>query len=206
MNIKKFTVLVIAILFFTTTIFFQKTSANSSTRNATEVVPNGYKNRLESLHIGRSNKISNKIFTETKKRELQNEITNRSDEYKIVNAGLTSNPTHTLYFSLNGNNNHFYIQIFKGHLDLRNNHQIIEKQEKWRLIPEPQLSIEPQQKKYIIAVSEMNYKNNPFTIIIQSYDVQTDSYATPYTKAEILNFANALQADAILKVITSQTL
>ncbi|SFC40633.1 hypothetical protein SAMN05443252_103253 [Bacillus sp. OV322] len=206
MNVKKFTVLVIAILFFTTTIFFQEISANSLTQNATEVVPNGYKNRLESLHIGGSNKISNKIFTEIKKRELQNEITNRSDEYKIVNAGLTSNPTHTLYFSLNGNNNHFYIQIFKGHLDLHNNHKIIEKQEKWSLVPESQLSNKPQQKKYIIAVSEITYKNNPYTIIIQSYDIQTDSYATPYTKAEILNFANAIQLDAIIKVITSQTL
>ncbi|WP_419880534.1 hypothetical protein ACN6MY_12750 [Peribacillus sp. B-H-3] len=195
MNFKKLTLLVVSILFIATTIFSQEIYADSSDQNA----PNGNKNQMASLNMGASNTISNKIFTENEKRELQNEITDSSDEYGIVNAGLTSGPTHTLYFSSNGDNNYYYTQIFEGHINLHKNHKKIEKQGKWSLVPDSRFSSEPQQKKYIIAASETTYKNKPFTIIIQTYDIQTDSYASPYTKTEILNFANSLQVEAFIK-------
>ncbi|MGE7603770.1 hypothetical protein ACQKL5_14950 [Peribacillus sp. NPDC097675] len=195
MNFKKLTLLVVPILFIATTICSQEIYANSSGQN----VPNDNKNQMASLNMGASNTDSNKIFTEKEKRELQNEITDSSDEYGIVNAGLTTDPTHTLYFSSNGYNNHYYTQIFEGHINLHNDHKKIEKQGKWSLVPDSRFSSEPQQKKYIIAASETTYKNKPFTIIIQTYDIQTDSYASPYTKTEILNFANSLQVEALIK-------
>lgn len=187
--------MVVSILFIATTICSQEIYADSSGQNA----PNGNKNQMASLHMGASNTISNKIFTENEKRELQKEITDSSDEYGIVNEGLTSGPTHTLYFRSNGDNNQYYTQIFEGHINLHKNHQKIEKQGKWNLVPYSRFSSDPQQKKYIIAASETTYKNKPFTIIIQTYDIQTDSYATPYTKTEILNFANSLQVEAFIK-------
>lgn len=194
-NFKRFSLLVVSILFIATTIGSQEIYADSSGHYA----PNGNKNQIASLNMGVSTTISNKIFTENEKRELQNEITDRSDEYGIVNAGLTSGPTPTLYFSSNGGNNQYYTQIFEGHINLHKNHKKIEKQGKWSLVPDSQFSSEPQHKKYIIATSETTYKNKPFTIIIQTYDIQTDSYASPYTKTEILNFANSLQVEGFIK-------
>lgn len=194
-DFKKLTLLVVSILFISTTIGSQEIYAVSSGQNAS----NGNKNYMASLKMDASNTISNKIFTENEKRELQNEINDRSDEYGIVNAGLTSGPTPTLYFSSNGGNNHYYTQIFEGHINLHKNHKKIEKQGKWSLVADSRFSSEPQQKKYIIAASETTYKNKPFTIIIQTYDIQTDSYASPYTKTEILNFANSLQVEGFIK-------
>ncbi|WP_313894141.1 hypothetical protein [Psychrobacillus sp.] len=182
---------------------------SSSQSNYSAVAENeteGY-NSLDNIVNGKANNSSRKMFSNEAINDLQLSITNNPEKYKLKKASLNywsksgeyndsaSSKEITLALSFQSEHNSYFTQIFKGEVNLEDNHDVIEKVGNCSLIPASETSSDMQENKYIIAVSEILINDEKYTIIVQTYDLHNDIDANPYSKTNILDFLESLQPE-----------
>lgn len=152
---------------------------------------------LNNLVNGKTNKSSRYMFSKEVTDSLQLAIINNPEMYKLKKASYNYWSNHeelkeiTFALSFHSQQNSYFTQLFKGEINLEENHEVIEKAGSWKLIPDSEAS--RGEVKYIIAVSETVVNHEKYTIIVQTYDIHDDFYADPYSKKEILDFIESLQ-------------
>lgn len=166
---------------------------------------------LDDIVNGKSNDGSRKMLSTEATNDLQLFIMNNPEKYKLKQASLnywsksgeyndSDSPTEiTLEFSMQSQQSSYFTQIFKGEVSLEDNHEVIEKVGNWSLIPDSETSSNMQENKYTIAVSEILSDDEKYTIIVQTYDLYNDVVANPYSKTDILDFTESLQAELAVK-------
>lgn len=165
---------------------------------------------LDNIVNGKVIKRSQKFLSNDVTNDLQLSLINNPAKYNLKKASLnyrsessehedsySSEEISSLALSFQSQQNSFFTQIFKGEINLEDNHKVIEKVGNWNLIPESETS--SGENKYIIAVSEILVNHEKYTIIVQTYDLHDDFYATPYSKTEILDFLESLQQKSAVK-------
>jgi hypothetical protein len=136
-------------------------------------------------------------FSKNELSYLQSTLFNNS-MYKLNYGGLR-NSEKELYLSFQSQNNIYYTQIIKGEVDVNQNHKEIVSSGNWGLVPDSTTTAKHEEKKYIIALSEVFVNNEKYSIIVQTYEIETDTYGTPYLKTEIQNFIQSLQPEFAIK-------
>lgn len=155
---------------------------------------------LDNIVNGKAIKRSQIFLSNEVTNGLQLSVINNPEKYKLKKASFNYSGEHkepfsseeiTLALSFQSQQNSYFTQIFKGEINLEENHKVIEKAGNWNLIPESETS--SGENKYTIAVSEILVNHEKFTIVVQTYDLHDDFYAAPYSKMDILDFLESLQ-------------
>ncbi|MGN7477019.1 hypothetical protein ACTHOQ_04115 [Solibacillus silvestris] len=210
-----YTVLASAFVLFTILCLplFKTLNFNGSSQadyRAMEVkVTEEMKASLHNIVNGKANKSSWKMLSNEVTNHLQRSIINSPEKYELKKASFNywsksggykdsySPEEITLALSFQSPQNSYFTQIFKGEVNLENNHDIIEKAGNWKLIP---ASETPHgENQYIIAVSEIAVDHEKYTIIVQTYDLHDDIDAAPYSKTDILDFTQSLKPESAIK-------
>lgn len=154
---------------------------------------------LDNVVNGKVNKSNQKFFSSEVTNNLQLAIIKDPEKYKLKKASFNYwSKEITLALSFQSQKNSYFTQIFKGEIDLEDNHEVVEKVGNWSLIPDSNLS-NMEEHKYIIAVSEIMTNHEKYTIIVQTYDLHDDIDAAPYSKTDILNFTESLKPELAVK-------
>lgn len=215
-----YTVLASAIVLFTilSLPFFKNLNFNSSSQSAyfaveeQETEDNEHINvSLDSMVNGKAIERSREMMSNEVTNNLQRSIINNPEKYELKKASFNylsksgeykepySSKEITLALSFQSQQNAYFTQIFKGEINLEDNHEIVEKVGEWSLIPESKTHRNMEENKYIIAVSEILMNQEKYTIIVQTYDIHDDFYANPYSKTDILNFTESLKSELAVK-------
>lgn len=208
------TIVLIAILsisLFDTLNFNSNSQSNYSAVEEKETEDNRHiKASLDNVVNGKVDKSNQKYFSSEVTNNLQLLIINDPEKYKLKKASFNywskngefkdsySSKEITLALSFQSQKNSYFTQIFKGEIDLEDNHEVIEKVGNWSLIPDSNPS-NMEEHKYIIAVSEIITNHEKYTIIVQTYDLHDDIDAAPYSKTDILDFTESLKPELAVK-------
>ncbi|MCG7344691.1 hypothetical protein MHZ92_11125 [Sporosarcina sp. ACRSL] len=164
---------------------------------------------LDTIVQGKVNSGSRGVLSDEATNNLQQTIMNNPEKYTLKKASFNywsksgehkdsySSEEITLALSFQSQQNSYFTQIFKDKVPLEENHKIIEKVGDWNLIPDSERS--NGENKYIIAISEFVVNNEVYSIIVQTYDIHDDFYASPYSKTDILDFIESLQPELAVK-------
>ena len=162
-------------------------------------------NRSQMISDEARNNLKQSIITNPEKVQLRTASVNYwrpRGEYKDADSWESI----TLALSFQSQQNSYFTQVFKGEVNLEDNHEVIEKVGDWSLIPYSETHSNTQENKYIIAVSEVITNHETYTIIVQTYDLHDDSEADPYSKTDILSFTESLKRElAVEKLIEITT-
>lgn len=108
-----------------------------------------------------------------------------------------------IHLTIQKENTEYYIQVFEDEIkNLQRNHNEIDKMGSWNLIVDSEAAYK--EKVYNIAVSTINLKDQVFTVLIQNYDVNTDTSVMPYKRSEIESFINTLQIENAINVLLTE--
>lgn len=123
-------------------------------------------------------------------------LNDTQDRYTLVDSGINEiGPT--LYLKYEAQKKIYFTQVYKGKNNLLKNHKQIEKTGKWNLVPSD--TIISQEKKYIIAISEVYVDNKIYTVIVQTYDTNSNTFGDLYSREEILHFTESLHIEYAIK-------
>lgn len=191
---------VLSISLFDTLNFNSNSQSNYSAVEEKEIEDNKHiKASLDNVVNGKVDKSNQKFFSSEVTNNLQLSIIKDPEKYKLKKASFNYwSKEITLALSFQSQKNSYFTQIFKGEIDLEDNHEVVEKVGNWSLIPDSNLS-NIEEHKYIIAVSEIMTNHEKYTIIVQTYDLHDDIDAAPYSKTDILNFTESLKPELAVK-------
>lgn len=166
---------------------------------------------LDNIVNGKAIKRSQIMFSNEVTNNLQLSIINNPEKYKLKKASFNywsksgehkdpySSEEITLALSFQSQQNSYFTQIFKGEINLEDNHKVVEKVGEWNLIPDSKTHSNMEENKYIIAVSEIITNHEKYTVIVQTYNLHDDIDAAPYSKKDILDFTESLKPELAIK-------
>ncbi|MBE1555451.1 M28 family metallopeptidase [Sporosarcina limicola] len=109
----------------------------------------------------------------------------------------------TIYLTVNREDTDYYIQIFEGAIEeLEKNHKEIDTIGSWNLIAGNESTSD--EKTYSTAISTVNLDNRVFTVLIQNYDVNTNTQVDSYNKTEIEGLLTILRPELSSKVFLAE--
>ncbi len=203
---------ILSIPLFDTLNFNSNSQSDYSAVEEKETEDNEHiKASLDNIVNGKAIKRSQKISSNEVKNNLQLSITNNPEKYKLKKTSFNywlksgehkdpySSEEVTLALSFQSQQNSYFTQIFKGEINLEDNHKVVEKVGEWNLIPDSKTHSNMEENKYIIAVSEIITNHEKYTVIVQTYNLHDDIDAAPYSKKDILDFTESLKPELAIK-------
>lgn len=161
--------------------------------------------QIQSFFMNDSVKLLNaQLSYEPNFQESLKSMTERTDSVGEVKK-IRDNKLPIIHLTIQKENTEYYLQIFEDEIkNLKRNHKEIDKMGSWNLIVNNEAT--SGEKTYNIAVSTINLKDRVFTVLIQNYDVNTDTSVTSYKRSEIENFINTLQIENSIDILLTDKL
>lgn len=202
---------ILSIPLFDTLNFNHSQSDNSPVKEKQTEDNEHIKASLDNIVNGNAIKRSQKMLSNEVTNDLQLSIINNPEKYKLRKASFNywsksgeqkepySSEQVTLALSFQSQQNSYFTQIFKGEINLADNHNVVEKVGQWNLIPDTKTDNNKEENKYIMAVSEIIINHEKYTVIVQTYNLHDDIDAAPYSKTDILDFTESLKLELAIK-------
>ncbi|NYF26469.1 hypothetical protein [Sporosarcina sp. JAI121] len=159
--------------------------------------------QIQSIFMNDSVKLLNaQLSYEPHFQEPLKSMTESTDSVGEVKK-IRDNKLPIIHLTIQKENTEYYLQIFEDEIkNLKRNHKEIDKMGSWNLIVNNEAT--SGEKTYNIAVSTINLKDRVFTVLIQNYDVNTDTSVMSYKRSEIESFINTLQIENSINVLLTE--